>query len=270
MKWFKHMSDMHDNERVCQYMYSCKNPLEAYGFYIMMLELVASKVQGNKCSVKYPLKVWYRMFNIHHNKFTTLLEKLRVGGLVQAQYDDSKGGSSLIVTIPKLLKIRDEYSKKSGQCTPLEEEEEEEEDNIKIFSNENIKNSSVDESTHTPKKPPDESKPKRELKPPINPKYNCRDYESWHEVYEMFVSDWNKHASSHGLSSVTVMNDKRKKAIRTLYGGEMQGQSERFEKAVESLVKDDFALGLTGDGGWKASFDYILTAKGFIKYFEAN
>lgn len=89
--------------------------LEGYGFWWILLEIVASQMSkdDSKCSVSYPLSQWSRLCYCHHNKVSKYLGKLGVMGIVTVEYESSK----VRVTIPNLLKYRDEYSKKSRQTT---------------------------------------------------------------------------------------------------------------------------------------------------------
>lgn len=84
---------------------------DAYGFYWQLLEIVAESMDGTKkCSVTHPLPQWSRLLYCHHHRVSKHLGTLQVMGLVSVEYAEGK----VKVTIPNLLKYRDEYSKKSG------------------------------------------------------------------------------------------------------------------------------------------------------------
>lgn len=116
MKWFKHMTATRHNEKIAAYLDVSRDPMEAYGFWWMILETIAEQMEPGepKCSVTYSLPRWSRLLNCHHHKVTTLLSNLEGNGLVTLQYSASKSTKLITVTIPNLLKYRDEYSRKSG------------------------------------------------------------------------------------------------------------------------------------------------------------
>ncbi len=133
------------DERIASYLESCgpAHRHEGYGFYWLTLEIVASQLKSGtqKCSVTYPLTTWSRLLYCHHHTVRKYFDKMAAAGLitigVPAGYpgvtspatlcstDGVTGevtggvtlryqGSSIEVIIPKLLKYRDEYSRKSG------------------------------------------------------------------------------------------------------------------------------------------------------------
>ena len=53
MRWFKHMTDSHSDEKLCDII-SESGP-EAYGMWWLVLEIVAKQMDKNdvKCSVEY-------------------------------------------------------------------------------------------------------------------------------------------------------------------------------------------------------------------------
>jgi len=111
MRWFKHMADSADDEKLAELLAECG--LEGYGFWWRLLEVIAAQMAKNddKCSVAYPLSQWSRLLYSHHNRVGKYLGKLEVIGIVKVEYELSK----VRVIVPNLLKYRDEYSKKSRQ-----------------------------------------------------------------------------------------------------------------------------------------------------------
>lgn len=111
MRWYKHLTAAHYDEKLSELL--AEGGLEAYGFWWLLLEIVAGQMtkDDQKCSVSYPLSQWSRLLYCHHNKVGKYMGKLGVMGIVRVEYESSK----IRVTIPNLLKYRDEYSKKSGQ-----------------------------------------------------------------------------------------------------------------------------------------------------------
>ena len=117
MRWFKHMAHSHTDERLSSFI--DESGLEGYGFWWLLLEIVAAQMDSSdKCEVTYSLPHWSRLLYSHHHKVSNLLGKLEVTGLIAT----SKSEGKITVTIPNLLKYRDEYSKKSGQ-TPSKNRE---------------------------------------------------------------------------------------------------------------------------------------------------
>jgi len=84
--------------------------LEASGFWWRILEIVALQMSNDneKCSATYALSRWARLCYCHHHTVSKYLGKLEVMGMVTVGYSEGK----VEVTIPNLLKYRDEYSKK--------------------------------------------------------------------------------------------------------------------------------------------------------------
>ena len=109
MRWFKHMTASHVDEKIAGYL--SDNGLEGYGFWWILMEVVAAQCVDEKCSATYSLSHWSHMLYYHHHKVSKYLGKLGVTGIVTVEYVESK----IKVTIPNLLKYRDEYFKKSGQ-----------------------------------------------------------------------------------------------------------------------------------------------------------
>lgn len=116
MKWFKHMTDSQDDEKLSDLI--AEGGLEAYGFWWRLLEIVASQMgkDGEKCSATYSMARWSQLLYCHHHTVGKYIGKLQVRGMVRGEVELGKGYSKLTVTIPNLLKYRDEYSKKSGQA----------------------------------------------------------------------------------------------------------------------------------------------------------
>jgi len=120
MRWFKHLSHSFDDEKLAALVEQCG--LEAYGFYWRMLEIVAASMDKARVdasgimltSVSYSLSRWSRLTYLHHHKVRNLLDKLRVIGLIEVEFNNDEGGL-VRVNVPNLLKYKDEYQRKSGQ-----------------------------------------------------------------------------------------------------------------------------------------------------------
>lgn len=121
MKWLKHMTSTWDDERVARLVKSGGvEGMAAYGVWWRVLEIVAGQMDGKSeiCAVTYDVTRWSLLLSLRGSHVRHWLEKLVVTGLVTAEWS----GSEITVTIPKLLKYRDEYSQKSRQ-TPHKEVE---------------------------------------------------------------------------------------------------------------------------------------------------
>lgn len=85
--------------------------LAGYGLWWRVAEIVASRVEGNSApSVTYPISTWSHLLVTRGSLVISALSKLAVTHLVTME----RHGSDITVTIPNLLKYRDEYSRKSG------------------------------------------------------------------------------------------------------------------------------------------------------------
>jgi hypothetical protein len=111
MRWRKQMSAMWDDEKVAAIV--VKRGLAGFGLYCRVLDIVAAGMgpDGSKCSVKYPVSKWSHLLSVRGSHVRHLFRELAVTGLLTAEWF----GSDLEVTIPKLLKYRDEYTQRSGE-----------------------------------------------------------------------------------------------------------------------------------------------------------
>ena len=115
MKWFKHMSDLPRDEGVARYLDEAgKDWLVAYGFLMLLLEAIASRMESNVghlvCTATYSISQWERLTNCHRNRVRKYLGLCEVIGWVEVEFE----GSSCRVTVPRMVQWRDEYTRKSG------------------------------------------------------------------------------------------------------------------------------------------------------------
>lgn len=89
-----------------------KGGLASYGLFWAVLEIVAEQMDGPDpaCSVCYPVSVWSQLLLIRGSHVFSTLSTLAVTGVLTVERD----GVDIRVTNRKLLKYRDEYSRKSG------------------------------------------------------------------------------------------------------------------------------------------------------------
>lgn len=111
MRWVKHMTATRDDEKVARLV--SKMGHEGYGLWWMVLETVAQSIDkgSNKCSLKYPINKWAAALQLHPPNVTRKLAAIAAEGLLELRCDEAW----VELTIPNLLKYRDEYSRKSRQ-----------------------------------------------------------------------------------------------------------------------------------------------------------
>jgi hypothetical protein len=113
VKWRKQMTAMWDDEKVSRLVSGGGiDGLAAFGMYCRVLDIVAAQMDSgsSQCAVTYSVSRWSLLLSLRGSHVRHWFEKLALTHLVTAEWT----GSEIRVTIPKLLKYRDEYSKKSG------------------------------------------------------------------------------------------------------------------------------------------------------------
>jgi len=115
MKWFKHMSDLPRDEGVSRYLDAAgKDLLVAYGFLLLLLEAIASRMDPNVghlvCTATYSITQWERITNCHHNRVMKYLRLCEVIGWVRVEFEQG----TCKVSIPRMVEWRDERTRKSG------------------------------------------------------------------------------------------------------------------------------------------------------------
>lgn len=114
MRWFKHLSRARRDEKIAALMADCG--IEGYGFYFLLCEVIAEALEKDGVpALTYTLPQWSHALYSHHHRVSKYLGKLRVTGLCEVSEVDGK----IRVTIPNLLKYRDEYAGKSRH-SPIE------------------------------------------------------------------------------------------------------------------------------------------------------
>lgn len=119
------MTESHSDEKLAQLL--ALHGAEGYGFWWLLVEMVAQHTgkDDNKCSVAYPASYWMRITGFYHfKKLKMLVESMHNLSLIYAQCSSNLSTISalspkdvLTISMPNILKYRDEYSKKSGQKT---------------------------------------------------------------------------------------------------------------------------------------------------------
>lgn len=109
MKWFKHFTDASDDEFIAGL--ENKFGLAGYARLWKLLEAVGAQFKKDGRPVAaYPWPVWQAKLKGKRKKLETFLVHLEN----KHRINQKLTGNILEIKIPKLLQIRDEYSKKSG------------------------------------------------------------------------------------------------------------------------------------------------------------
>ena len=113
MRWMKHMTATWDDEKVADLVgKGGMEGLARYGLLWRVREIVAGQIgaQDSAASVQYTVTRWSTLLSLRGSLVFSTLSTLGVTGLATVERD----GARIRVTIPNLLKYRDEYSRKSG------------------------------------------------------------------------------------------------------------------------------------------------------------
>lgn len=101
MKWFKHMTDAHRDEKLTQLFTIHKH--RGVCIYWWIIEIIAEQMdQGDKCDATHDARHWAKMLGTYAkdlDKITTTFNKL---GLMLC----TSSGNLLTISCPKLLEIR--------------------------------------------------------------------------------------------------------------------------------------------------------------------
>ena len=115
MRWFKHHSDLSQDEGVCRYLdESGRERATAYGFLMFILEAIASRMDASEghlvCSATYSIRQWQRITYCHSNRVMKYLHLCEVIGWVHVEF----GEGTCKVSVPRMVEWRDETTRKSG------------------------------------------------------------------------------------------------------------------------------------------------------------
>ncbi len=116
MKWFKHYARSWDDEKLASLVgEGGSSGLALYGGYWRVAEVVAAQMEGPvpACSVSYSLWRWAQKLSVRKSYARSILLRLQKEGLLVLELA-MNADQIATVTMPNLLKYRDEYSRKSG------------------------------------------------------------------------------------------------------------------------------------------------------------
>lgn len=249
MKWFKHMSSASDDEFLDGIIDDFG--LEGYARWWLILEAIASQMDGsNKCSVTYSWGKWQSILRGKRNKLGTFLERLEN----ESKINLKQTGNKLEIECPKLLKLRDNYTKDLEEVLeqPLEvtskQEVEVEVDKELLVTG--------DASDSPEEVSQDDEQDKKTLdKIPDCPHQDIIDL--YHERCPSF-------------RPVVIWNDTRRAKLRTRWRENPKHRDMKFwVKYFDYAQTSKF---LTGDSqrGWIADLEFLVTANKFTKILEGQ
>jgi hypothetical protein len=115
MKWVKHMTASWDDEGLSRLVgKGGLQGLAKYGLWWRVVEIVAAQVgpKESNTTVRYSITKWSLLLSLRGSLVFSALSTLTLTGGVTVERD----GNEITVTIPNILKYRDEYSRKSGHA----------------------------------------------------------------------------------------------------------------------------------------------------------
>jgi hypothetical protein len=111
LRWFKHLAAAHQDEDMAEIISTLG--VEGYGTWWIILEVIAGQMDStDKCSARYSAKKWGNFCGFSAKKFQKICGKLAEISSISVELS----GEFLEIECRNLLKYRDEYSRKSGQC----------------------------------------------------------------------------------------------------------------------------------------------------------
>lgn len=110
MRWIKHLSMAH-NDKAMSSVLEDLGP-DAYGVYWLIVENIASVMEKGKMSPELVCSElrWAQLTHCSVRRFRTIAQRLNAERLIVYQSADNR----IIISVPKILKYKDEYTKKSG------------------------------------------------------------------------------------------------------------------------------------------------------------
>lgn len=115
MKWFKHPSSLRNSKGLAFII--DHGGLEAYGAFCMACEGVAEQMGPGdiQCRQTLSTRRWTRFLGISRVKFERILKIFAESQLCMVSQSNDED-ENVTIAIPMLAKLRDEYSRKSGQA----------------------------------------------------------------------------------------------------------------------------------------------------------
>ena len=105
MKWFKHLSEAPDDEKLAEVL--DLHGASGYGVWWLIVEAVAKQMdKTNKCEVRYSSKKWSRVAHVDSRTLAKYLQTFSNLALIVQQKCDK----FVTISIPKLLDLRDNHT----------------------------------------------------------------------------------------------------------------------------------------------------------------
>lgn len=118
MRWFKHMTCSFNDEKLSAVVDELG--MEGYGFWWRILEVVAEKMDENgEYSVSFSPKKWGNFFGFSAKKFENFAGIFQKNRIFDVEFSENQ----VMVSIPNLLKYRDEWSRKKARNSGVAPEE---------------------------------------------------------------------------------------------------------------------------------------------------
>ncbi len=145
MKWFRHMSNSHDDEKLC--LLIDKMGFEGYGYWWLLLELIATQMNEDKPPILLTsLGTLSRHFRkMHHQSTLKVLEYLASISLISLR---NLGENLVEIEIPNLSKFKDEWTRKKSKNSGVAPE------SLRSYTEQNRTEHSITEEINTPPTPP--------------------------------------------------------------------------------------------------------------------
>jgi hypothetical protein len=113
MRWFKHLTDSWHDEKLASLV--SDHGLEIYGFWWRILEIIGKQMDGSERSYcQYSAKTWGKFAGVSAKKFQKLAGILSEKDLISYK----NGGGEIKIGIPKMLKYRDEWTRRKANEVP--------------------------------------------------------------------------------------------------------------------------------------------------------
>lgn len=139
MKWFKHDTDGHSSEGLAAIR--AEFGFEGIGWWYTLLELVAQKMDStDHCELRLPLREWCKILETKPEKFRRFAILTTQKCKTSIAESEQNRITYVSVSIPNLLKKRDEHTTRLGskkRATP-EQDKEREKENIIIQTKQEI------------------------------------------------------------------------------------------------------------------------------------
>lgn len=270
MRWFKHMADSHTDERLA--LVQAELGLEGYGFYWLTLETIAKQMDANsdRTSVEYPVKIWQKIYGFSPKKLRKFVGFFADSQIFTADFS----GNSLTIDCPKLLKYRDEWSRKKRKNFGVTPE--------RLRSKDTDTDTELDNKTPLTPLPGEtadvagEEPPEEKPRPTPKPKYSPS-FEAWWKAYPKKVGkdaayrSWKKIGKRGDVSAADLIKAVEAQVAAEHFRGR-DGQDFVPNPATwlnQGRWADEIASAY-GGGGLPEAEDAGLTPEEFDAMFSAD